>query len=109
MHPEKNTCFFLKTNRKFRLRFSLFILLFIFSVSLFTFDVSPVYAQQPTQEWVRRFSWQFSNGLSVKIDSMRNVYILMKLYTDSTLNDFGLAKYNSTGTLLWNTYYNNYN
>ncbi|MCI0450498.1 MAG: T9SS type A sorting domain-containing protein [Chlorobi bacterium] len=30
----------------------------------------------------------------------------MKLYTDSTLNDYGLAKYSSSGNLIWNTYYN---
>src|SRR4030095_2826597 len=66
-----------------------------------------LFAQQPTQEWVRRFSGSgYASGISVKLDSAGNVYVLLKLYTDSTFNDFGILKYSNSGTLLWNRYYN---
>ena len=73
-------------------------------------DCSLLIAQTPTQEWVKRFSWaNYANGLSVKLDGSGNVYVLLKLYTDTTLNDFGIIKYNNSGNLLWSTYYNSYN
>ncbi len=83
------------------------VLVFIFFVSLLTFDVSHVYAQQPTQEWVQRFSGNGNaSGLSVKLDSMGNVYVLMKLSSDTSSGNFGLNKYLSTGNLLWSRNYN---
>ena len=76
---------------------------------LFTFQLLSltVYSQPVTQEWVRRYSgFGYADGLSVKLDSIGNVYVLIKLYTDTTFNDYGLLKYNSSGNLLWSKYYN---
>lgn len=77
-----------------------------FCVSVFA---AQFYAQQPTEEWVRRFSWgsnNYSSGLSVKSDSSGNIYVLVSQGTDSTHRDYGILKYNSSGNLIWNTYYN---
>jgi hypothetical protein len=63
---------------------------------------------QPTEEWVRRFSWgqdDYAAGISVKVDPFQNVYVLMNLYKDTTHNDFGLAKYSNSGNLIWSRYY----
>jgi hypothetical protein len=66
-----------------------------------------VFSQQPTEEWVRRFSWNnFGSGISVKLDSAANVYVLLKINTDSTYGDIGLIKYNSKGDLIWSVVYN---
>lgn len=80
------------------------LLLFIVNCSL-----QIAVAQQPTQEWVRRYSWgtnNFTSGLSVKLDSAGNVYVLVSQGTDSTYRDYGLLKYSQTGNLIWNVYYN---
>jgi len=69
-----------------------------------------VNAQQPTQEWVRRYSGLQSNygsrGLSVKLDSIGNVYVLAPVATDTTLSDFCVIKYSPSGTFLWQAVYN---
>ncbi len=84
-----------------------FLWLLLPLLSIINYQLSTVYAQQPTEEWVKRFSWEnFASGISVKQDSSGNVYVLMKLYTDSTLNDFGLVKYSNSGNLIWSAYYN---
>src|SRR4030095_4961548 len=80
-----------------------FFLLFI----IHCLSLDSLLIAQPTQEWVRRFSGNgFANGLSVKLDSSGNLYVLMKLYTNTTLNDYGLLKYSNSGSLIWNRYYN---
>ncbi len=62
---------------------------------------------QPTQEWVRRFSFNnFSNGISVKMDTLGNIYVLMRVGTDTTAEDFGLIKYDQFGNTIWNVRYN---
>ncbi len=67
-----------------------------------------VFAQQPTQEWVKRFTnGNYANGLSVQLDSAGNVYVLVGTrFADTTNGDYYVLKYNSGGTLLWSTYYN---
>lgn len=77
------------------------VILIILSGSLFT--------QQPTLEWVRRYSPNenlSASGLSVKQDSIGNIYILVAQATDTTYGDYGLLKYTHTGDLLWSTVYN---
>ncbi len=67
------------------------------------------YAQQPTQEWVRRYSPGANlsaSGLSVKQDSSGNIYVLVAQATDTTYGDYGLIKYNPGGNLLWSITYN---
>jgi hypothetical protein len=79
----------------------------IFFLLIFQSFILIVYSQQPTQEWVQRLSWNnYASGLSVKLDSNGNVYVLMKLVSDSTSGDFGLAKYSPGGSLIWNVNYN---
>ena len=69
-------------------------LLFITHSSLFI-----TFAQQPTQEWVKRYTdtsaaqWAAS---SIKMDSLGFIYVL-----GETQNDFGFLKYNSAGNLLF--------
>jgi len=66
-----------------------------------------IYSQQPNQEWVQRYTWNnFASGISIKFDSFNNVYVLMKIVSDSTLADFGLLKYYPDGNLIWSTHYN---
>src|SRR4030095_5924858 len=67
-----------------------------------------LFAQQPTQEWVRRFTnGDFASGLSVKLDSIGNVYVLVaNPIADSTLGYYCVLKYTSIGTFIWSTYYN---
>jgi len=96
---------YLKAGRKPR-KLIFYILLFSFHVSLFTFYVS---AQQPTLEWEKRYSGlqnNGSNGISVKLDSFGNIYVLVRVATDTTLGDYGLLKYNPSGDLLWSASYN---
>jgi hypothetical protein len=57
-----------------------------------------LFAQQPTEEWVRRFSDTAStnwNSLSIKQDSLGFIYVLAE-----TSNDFGFLKYNQNGNLM---------
>jgi hypothetical protein len=85
----------------------LIIFIFFFFVSRLPFAVSYVFSQQPTQEWVQRYSWNnFASGISVKLDSMGNVYVLMQLSSDTSFSDFGLNKYSPSGNLLWSRNYN---
>jgi hypothetical protein len=57
-----------------------------------------VYSQQPTQEWVKRYTdtsaaqW---DATSIKIDSLGFIYVLAE-----SGNDFGFLKYNSSGNLI---------
>ncbi len=55
-----------------------FIIFFFLSVSLLTFDISHVHAQQTTQEWVQRFTWNnYANGNSFSYAiSMQNENLL---------------------------------
>jgi len=93
--------------REIKYRKFLLILVSSFYLTGLTFHVT---AQQPTQEWIRRYPGlqpsYGANGLSVKLDSSGNVYVLAGVATDTTLGDYGLLKYSSTGTLLWSRYYN---
>lgn len=78
----------------------------IFCISVFALQF---YAQQPTQEWVRRYSPGANlsaSGLSVKQDSSGNIYVLVAQATDTTYGDYGLIKYNPGGNLLWSITYN---
>ena len=71
------------------------------------FAIFYLHAQTVQQEWVRQFSWgNYTRSLSVKLDSSNNIYVLLRHYTDTTFNDFGILKYNNSGTLLWDTTYN---
>jgi hypothetical protein len=87
-----------------------FLLLAFLSVSIFTFDVSHVYSQQPTQVWARHYGGiqpSFgANGYSVKFDSLGYVYVLVGLASDSTKGDYGLLKYSNSGNLIWSQTYN---
>jgi hypothetical protein len=88
------------------------VLYIINRLSLFTFIIFYItagFAQQPTQEWVRRYSGPMSNGssgLSVKLDNAGNVYVLTEISTPATLDDFGVIKYSPAGSLLWEGVYN---
>jgi len=75
-----------------------FLLLAFLSISIFTFDVSCIYSQQPTQEWVSR--WPSSSplsswGKSIKSDSQGFIYVLA-----DTGFGFGFLKYDQNGNLL---------
>lgn len=70
----------------------LICLLFIAHCSL-----QVVNAQQPTEEWVRRYSDTSVNsysGSSVKMDNSGNVYVLART------GNFGFLKYDQSGNLL---------
>jgi hypothetical protein len=112
MNPDKNIIFAptspdesLSVNSSSRFFSRLFkVFVFCFFVSRFAFDVSPVFSQQPTQQWVRRYtdtSSSYWGGMSIKTDSLGFIYVL-------TGGDygFGFLKYNSTGNLLTAAYYN---
>mgnify|MGYP000884350588 FL=1 len=77
----------------------------IFYFCLFTFGL---FAQQPTQEWVSRFTnGSYASGQSVQLDSAGNAYVLVSTtIADSTQGDYCVLKYTSGGTLLWTSYYN---
>jgi hypothetical protein len=82
------------------------LLYFLALTSIYTFQTI---AQQPTQEWVRRYSGlqnHGSNGVSIKLDGTGNIYVLVRVATDTTLGDYGLLKYNTSGDLLWSSFYN---
>lgn len=77
------------------------LLLFIANCSL------QIAVSQPTQEWVRRYGFNnFSNGISVKMDTLGNIYVLMRVGTDTTAEDFGLIKYDQFGNTIWDVRYN---
>ncbi|HAX49634.1 MAG TPA: T9SS type A sorting domain-containing protein [Ignavibacteria bacterium] len=83
-----------------------YVILFLFFAVCF---LQIVWAQQPTQEWVRRYSPGSNisaNGLSVKQDSSGNVYVLVRQGSDSSYGDYGLLKYSPAGNLLWSVKYN---
>jgi len=62
---------------------------------------------QPTQQWVKRFSWgTFAGGIGIKLDSMGFVYVLMKIYSSATNDSYGLVKYTTSGSQIWSVYYN---
>ncbi|MBZ0201667.1 MAG: T9SS type A sorting domain-containing protein [Ignavibacteria bacterium] len=76
-----------------------------FHVSLFTFHVI---AQQPTQEWVRRYSGPTSeraNGVSLRVDNSGNVFVLTNVNQGTSNSDFSILKYSPTGALLWERVY----
>jgi len=77
----------------------------IFCISVFALQF---YAQQPTQEWVQRFTnGSYASGQSVQLDTAGNAYVLVATtIADSTQGDYCVLKYTSGGTLLWTTYYN---
>ncbi len=77
----------------------------IFYFCLFTFGL---FTQQPTQEWVQRFTnGSYASGQSVQLDSVGNAYVLVNTtIADSTQGDYCVLKYTSGGTLLWTSYYN---
>lgn len=78
----------------------------IFCISIFALQF---FAQQPTQEWVRRYSPGANlsaSGLSVKQDSSGNVYVLVRQGSDTSYGDYGLLKYSPGGNLLWSVKYN---
>ncbi len=83
------------------------ILVFFFFVSRLAFDVSPVYSQQPTQEWVVRYNDNGSNafGISIKPDSLGNVYVLTHQAGTAPGSYYGLLKYTPSGSLVWNVSY----
>lgn len=87
------------------------LLVWISLCLIFALQIYPaiLFSQQPTQEWVRRYSPGANlsaNGLSVKQDSSGNVYILVRQGSDSTYGDYGLLKYSPSGNLLWSIKYN---
>src|SRR6266496_428144 len=67
-----------------------------------------VYAQQPTEQWVQRFTQgNYASGISVKLDSLGNVYVLVKSsIADSTRGDYCVVKYTNSGAFIWSTFYN---
>ncbi|MEO8512225.1 MAG: T9SS type A sorting domain-containing protein [Ignavibacteria bacterium] len=85
----------------------IFFLLFIAHYSLL---IANCFAQQPTEEWVRRYSdtsTTFRAAYSIKADSFGNIYVLAEKN-----NDFGFIKYDQNGNLLtvashWPGGYNN--
>lgn len=80
------------------------ILLLFFAIC----SLQIAYSQQPTQEWVRRYSFDTNDtrGLNLKTDASKNLYVLSRTTTDSTFTDVGLLKYDPAGNLLWTAYYN---
>jgi len=84
-------------------RLFIIFLLFITHCSLFI-----TRAQQPTQEWVQRFTHgNLAFGLSDKLDSLGNVYVLVGTsIADSTNGDYCVLKYSNSGSLIWSAFYN---
>ncbi len=82
-----------------------YVILFLFFAVCF---LQIAFAQQPTQEWVQRFTnGSYASGLSVQLDSFGNVYVLVSTsIADSTQGDYCVLKYTSGGTLLWTLFYN---
>jgi hypothetical protein len=82
---------------------------YIFLIFNFQFLIFNCFAQQPTQEWVRRYSGlqnRGAHGLSVRLDSLGFIYVLAKVSTDTSYGDFCVLKYNQSGTLMWQAIYN---
>lgn len=70
----------------------------IYILLIIHYSLLIVNAQQPTQEWVRRYTdttAQNWNSTRIKTDGQGNIYILAQ-----TGLDFGYIKYNSNGILL---------
>ncbi len=86
------------------------ILIFFFFVSRLPFDVSHLYAQQPTQEWVARYTGPFNdlNGPFLQVDKYGNSYLAGTHVIGQSPNDsicILCVKYNSSGVQLWATLY----
>ncbi len=87
------------------------VLVFIFSVSHLTlrpdlagFDVSPLFAQQPTQEWVARYL--NSSGGELAVDKFGNSYVLGSIPNGGVVGyKMLLLKYNPDGDTLWTRIY----
>lgn len=70
---------------------------------IFNLLIGNLYAQQPTEEWVRRYpqsSTVSSIGEEIKTDSLGYIYVLA-----DTGNGFGFIKYDPNGNLLFSTTY----
>ncbi len=86
------------------------IFIFFFFVSRLPFDVSRIYAQQPTQEWVARYTGPYNDlyGPFLQVDKAGNSYIAGTHVIGQYPNDSTCilcVKYNSSGVQLWATLY----
>jgi hypothetical protein len=73
-------------------------MIFLLSIIHWLLLISNCYSQQPTQEWVRRYTDTSSASWSakyIKSDSAGFIYVLAE-----TSNDFGFLKYSPGGNLL---------
>lgn len=81
---------------------------FAFYVSLLTLHVN---AQQPTQEWVRRFSGPGNTGcgsIAMGLDPQGNVYVGGRVEDPFPNINYSLVKYSPAGAEEWVAYYNSH-
>ncbi len=89
----------------------LIIFVFCFFVSGLAFDVSHVYSQQPTQEWVARYTGPSNDsyGPFLQVDKLGNSYIAGTHVIGQYPNDsicILCVKYSTAGVQLWANWYN---
>lgn len=78
-------------------------------IFLYTLLILTSTAQQPMQEWVKRFSGPNNTGcgsISMGLDLQGNVYVGGRVEDPFPNINYSLVKYSSTGTQQWVVYYN---
>lgn len=70
-----------------------------------------IFAQQPTSEWIRRFSGPNADGcgsIAMGLDGQGNVYVGGRVTDPFPNANFSLVKYSPSGVQQWAVYYNSH-